>query len=250
MNPLWLALATVLSTAAGGVCALRLRARLHLLLGFAAGVLLGVVVFDLWPESLEQSRRAGGNGHGALLAVIAGCVLLHGLRRFAVGRHRHADAHDLARGEQRERAAGLVAAWPLIGHSVVDGIGIGLAFQVSPSVGITVAIAIIAHDFCDGLNTVSLLLRHRHSPRSALRMLALDAVAPLLGAAATLAFSLPPQLLASYLGVFAGFLLYIGATDLLPAAYARAGRAAAALQLAGLTGTGAVLMYGLTHWAA
>ena len=247
MNPLWLSLATVLSTAAGGVCALRLRARLHLLLGFAAGVVLGVVAFDLWPETLEQSRRAGGSGHGALLAVIAGFVLLHGLRRLAV--HRHADAHDAVPAERRERAAGLAAAWPLIGHSVVDGIGIGLAFQVSASVGITVAIAVIAHDFCDGLNTVSLMLRHRHSVRGALRMLALDALAPLLGVAATLAFSVPPQLLAPTLGVFAGFLLYIGATDLLPAAYGRAGRAAAALQLAGLTSVGAALMFGLARWA-
>ncbi|HEY6512984.1 MAG TPA: ZIP family metal transporter [Burkholderiaceae bacterium] len=244
MDALWLSLATVVSTAAGGLCALRLRARLHLLLGFTAGVLLGVVAFDLWPESLEQARRSGGDGQAAMVAVVAGFVLLHGLRRFVLGRHAHGDG-GTAHGQ---RTTGTVSALALVGHSVMDGVGIGLAFQVSPAVGITVAIAVIAHDFCDGLNTVSLMLLHRHGTRSALRMLALDAVAPVVGAASTLAFSLPQALLSHYLGFFAGFLLYIGISDVLPQAYARAGPAAA-MNLAGLAGLGALAMYGVVHFA-
>jgi len=246
MNPLWLSLATVLATAAGGLCALRLRARLPLLLGFTAGVLIGVVAFDLWPESLEQSRRTSGDGQVAMVAVVAGFVLLHGLRRFVLGRHAHGDdgsAHD-----DGQRTVGTASTLALVGHSVLDGVAIGLGFQVSPALGITVAIAVIAHDFCDGLNTVSLMLLHRHTPRSALRMLALDALAPLLGAASTLAFSVPPALLAPYLGFLAGFLLYIGVCDILPQAYSRAGPTAA-LNLAGLTGLGVLTMYGVLRWA-
>ncbi|MFI4932290.1 MAG: ZIP family metal transporter [Burkholderiales bacterium] len=244
MNPVWLSLATLISTAAGGLFALRLRARLHLLLGFAAGVLLGVVVFDLWPESLEQSRRLSGDGQIAMAALVAGFVLFHGLERFAFGRHAHGD-DGAAHGQ---RALGLMSTLALVAHSAMDGVGIGLGFQVSPAVGVTVAIAVIAHDFCDGLNTVSLMLLHRHSPRSALRMLALDAVAPVLGAVSTLAFDMPPALLAPYLGFFAGFLLYIGLSDMLPQAYSRAGPTAAINQ-AGLTGLGVLLMYGVMRWA-
>ncbi|HSB24352.1 MAG TPA: ZIP family metal transporter, partial [Burkholderiaceae bacterium] len=226
MNVLWLALATVLSTAAGGLCALRLRAHLHLLSAFAGGVLLGVVAFDLWPESLEQSRRAGGDGHGALLALITGFVLWHGLRRLVLGghAHEHEHEHEAARREPR-RWAGPLATLPLVAHSAMDGVAIGLAFQLSPAVGATVAAAVIAHDFCDGLNTVSLMLLHRHGVRGVLAMLALDAIAPLLGAAATLAVSVPQVLLAPVLAFFAGLLLSIGATELLPQAWARAGRA-------------------------
>lgn len=244
MDALWLSLASVVSTTAGGLCALHLRARLHLLLGFTAGVLLGVVAFDLWPESLEQSRRSGGDGQAALLALVAGFVLFHGLRRFVLGRHAHGDDGS-AHGQRR---VGTVSTLALIGHSVMDGVGIGLGFQISPTVGVTVAIAVIAHDFCDGLNTVSLMLLHRHGTRSALRMLALDAVAPVVGAASTLAFSLPQALLSHYLGFFAGFLLCVGATDILPQAYARAGRAAA-MNLAGLTGLGVLAMYGVVQLA-
>jgi len=244
MNPLWLSLATVLSTAAGGLCALRLRTRLHLLLGFTAGVVLGVVAFDLGPESLEQSRRVSGDGQVALLALVAGFVLFHGLRRFVLGRHAH--GHDGAASGQRR--LGTASTLALVAHSAMDGVGIGLAFQVSPAVGITVAVAVIAHDFCDGLNTVSLMLLHRHSTRSALRMLALDAIAPVLGAASTLAFSVPEALLAPYLGFFAGFLLYIGVTDILPQAYSQAGPTAT-INLAALTGLGALVMYGVVRWA-
>ena len=45
----------VLSTALGGFVALRSRDRLHLVLGFAAGVMLGLVAFDLLPELFELS---------------------------------------------------------------------------------------------------------------------------------------------------------------------------------------------------
>ena len=106
MNPLWLSLATLLSTAAGGLCALRLRARLHLLLGFTAGVLLGVVAFDLWPESLEQSRRLSGDGQIAMVALVAGFVLFHALKRVVFARHAHGDdgaAHGTARASARCR---------------------------------------------------------------------------------------------------------------------------------------------------
>jgi len=245
MNPLWLSLATLLSTAAGGLCALRLRARLHLVLGFTAGVLVGVVVFDLLPESFEQSRRLGGDGQVAPLALVAGFVLFHGLKRLALRRAPKGSHGTL----QRQRAVGALSSFALVGHSAMDGVGIGLAFQVSPAVGVTVAVAVIAHDFCDGLSTVSLMLLHRHTPRSALRMLALDAIAPVFGTASTLAFSVPPALLEPYLGFFAGFLLYIGALDILPQAYSTRAGPAAAMNLVGLMGLGLLGMYGVVRWA-
>jgi len=82
-----------------------------------------------------------------------------------------------------------------------------------------VAMAVIAHDFSDGLNTVTLMLSHRNSSKRALILLLVDATTPLLGAASTLLFRIPNQILILYLGFFAGFLLYIGASDLLPEAH-------------------------------
>ena len=47
----------------------------------------------------------------------------------------------------------------------------------------------------------------------------MDAVAPVLGAASTLLFSLPDTVLALYLSFFAGFLLYLATGDILPEAH-------------------------------
>jgi ZIP family zinc transporter len=199
MNALQLSLATLLATYVGGLCALRLHGRLQLLLGFTAVAVLGVVVFDLLPEILALSRERGGDPTAALAALACGVVAFHGLKR-------------LARARQPARAGWLSAA-ALIGHSFMDGIGIGIAFQVSQPVGVAVAGAVIAHDFCDGVNTVSVMLAHRNPSRLALRMLALDAVAPLLGVLVTFAFDAGAVDLAPGLAFFAGFLVYVGASN-------------------------------------
>jgi zinc transporter ZupT len=237
MNAVALSLITLFSTTAGGLCALWFRDRLPLVLGFTAGVLLGVVSFDLLPESLEMARRLGGNGHTAMIALVAGFLLFHCIEKFVLAR----SVRKAESARHQHPGVGVLSAAAFIAHSFMDGVSIGLAFQVSQPVGFTVAIAVIAHDFCDGLNTVSVMLMHGNKMPRALAMLALDALAPVLGAFSTFAFSAPPEALVLYLGFFAGFLLYIGATDILPKALARAG--SAALNPIGLTVLGASSIY-------
>lgn len=113
-----------------------------------------------------------------------------------------------------------MSALALSAHSFFDGVGIGLAFQVNVAVGFAVALAVIAHDFSDGLNTVTLMLAHGNTPRRSLWLLALDATTPILGVASTYLFHLSEPELIVYLGVFTGFLIYIGASDILPEAHA------------------------------
>lgn len=115
----------------------------------------------------------------------------------------------------------MASALALIGHSFLDGIGIGLGFQIDPAVGIAVAIAVLAHDFSDGLNTVGLMLAHENSRRRAVLFLLLDAAAPVAGALLSLLFQISDQHLVLYLGFFAGFLLYIGASEILPEAHSK-----------------------------
>jgi len=63
------------------------------------------------------------------------------------------------------------------------------------TVGIIVAIGVIAHDFCDGFNTVSLMLVHRNTTCLSVGMLVLDAIAPMLGTDSTLVFRATPGVL-------------------------------------------------------
>jgi len=211
------ALSTFVSTLLGGLVALRNRDRLHLVLGFTAGVLLGVVAFDLLPEIFSLSGGGGGGVPTVMLAFAAGFIVLHLLER-TVAMH---GAHESEYGEHNHAAVGLASAIALCGHSFMDGLGIGLGFQAGPAVGVTVAIAVIAHDFADGLNTVSIMLSHRNTMRRSLLLLGLDAAAPVLGAASTLLFTVPDHLLGLYLGFFAGFLLYLATGDILPEAHSR-----------------------------
>ena len=217
MNVVLFALTAMISTALGGLFALRFRDHMHLILGFTAGVLLGVVAFDILPEIFALTSEYGLEPTHAMVALVVGFLLFHSIEKLTVIHHAQEESYAAHHHPQ----VGLLSALALVGHSFMDGVGIGLGFQVSTTVGIAVAAAVIAHDFADGLNTVSLMLAHGNTTRRSLLLLALDALAPFLGALSTLLFHVPPAMLALYLGFFAGFLLYISAADILPEAHSR-----------------------------
>jgi ZIP family zinc transporter len=104
-------------------------------------------------------------------------------------------------------------------HSVMDGVAIGLAFQTSRVVGIIVAIAVLTHDFSDGINTMNIVLKNNGARAEAFRWLFLDAVAPVIGITSTFFFTLPGDGFGVALALFGGFFLYIGASDLIPESY-------------------------------
>jgi len=52
-----LSLLTFVSTFLGGLVGLKYKDKLHLILGFTAGVLLGVVAFDIFPELIELLEK-------------------------------------------------------------------------------------------------------------------------------------------------------------------------------------------------
>ena len=233
-----MSLATALSTFAGGLLALKFRDRLHYILSFAAGVLLGVVSFEILPAIFAMAYRQGVDATAAMVALVVGYLVFHSLEKFVLLHH----AHEADYAAHRHPQVGLLSAFALAGHSFMDGVGIGLAFQVSQSVGFIVVVAVVTHDFCDGLNTVSLMLVHRNTPVRSFAMLVLDAFAPVLGAASTLVFRVSAAVLVLYLGFFAGFLLYIGASDILPEAHSQ-NRPAVAGVLIALTCLGAALIF-------
>jgi zinc transporter ZupT len=217
MHAVLVSILAFVSTFLGGLLALKFKDRMHLVLGFTAGVILGVVSFDVLPEVFELARQQHIETVRPMIALVVGFLVFHVLEKAVLVHH----AQEENYGDHHHPHVGVLSAAALIGHSFMDGVGIGLGFQVSPVVGFSVAFAVIAHDFCDGLNTVSLMLAHHNTDRKSLFMLGLDALAPVLGAASVLFFTVPGHALVLYLGFFAGFLLYIGASDILPEAHAR-----------------------------
>lgn len=215
MIPVLLALATFVSTSLGGLFALRYRDRLNRILGYTAGVILGVVAFDILPEIFHSLQAHNVSATMPMVALVIGFLLFHIIEKTILLHHQQEKIY----GRHHHPHVGIASALALSGHSFLDGVGIGLGFQVNSTVGLAVAFAVIAHDFSDGINTVSLMLVHRNNRRRALILLFIDAIAPVLGAASTLLFHLSEVGLIVYLGFFAGFLLYIGASEILPEAH-------------------------------
>ena len=63
------------------------------------------------------------------------------------------------------------------------------------------------------------MLAHKNTVRKSVSLLFLDAIVPVLGLLSTFLFTVSQDRLVLYLGFFAGFLLYIGAADILPQAH-------------------------------
>jgi zinc transporter ZupT len=206
-------LAAGAATLLGGALALRFSGRLHLVLGFSAGAVIGVALLDLIPEALSLA----GPGHPplAVMSLAAGGFLAY----LVVDR-----ALLMTAGGQGHHR-GHFGAGSLTVHSLLDGLGVGLGFQASTAVGVTLAVAVLAHDLADGVNTVSISLRAARDGRAARAWLAADAVAPLVGLAASRLLHPSPTTLGLLIALFGGFFLYIGASELLPESHHRHPRA-------------------------
>lgn len=240
MLPVVLSAATFISTLLGGLFALKNRDKLHRILGYTAGVLIGVVAFDILPEIFKTLQAEKLGTTGPMVALVIGFLLFHIIEKSLLIHHSQEEDYTIHHHPQVGVASGLA----LSGHSFLDGVGIGLGFQASTGIGIAVAIAVIAHDFTDGLNTVNLMLVNKNTSRRAYGLLLLDAVAPILGVLLTLLFHLSTAGLTLYLGFFAGFLLYIGASEILPEAHSRHSSYATMA----LTVLGAVFMFIVTRF--
>ena len=201
---------TVVSTLLGGLVALRLARDLGTAIALTGGIVVAVALFHVLPEAIETTDDPQRVGVLAGLGF-AGFFLAE---RLLVLHHR-----DDAEQAHAHHRVGALGAAGLAAHSFVDGLGIALAFDVSTSTGVLVFLAVISHDFADGLNTVGFVLRQSGDRRAAIRWLAVDATAPLLGAIVGVSMSVSEKSLGQLLAVYAGFFLFMGATDLLPHAH-------------------------------
>jgi ZIP family zinc transporter len=219
-----------ISTLLGGIAVFRLRHRLHAVMAAAAGILVATALVDLIPESIELITQ-GGSANPAFLtgaAAVVGYLVYAAVEAFihqGTYEHGHAPEQDPRAPHDHEvhvSAAQSTLGWlgpaGLIVHSTLDGLAIGLGFEAGAEVGLIVLLAVLVHDFADGLNVVTLAMAGGRGRQAVLILLALDAAAPVIGIAISQVISLAPETLGILLGTFAGAFVAIGAGHLLPEA--------------------------------
>lgn len=236
MTSFWLiasvGLAAGAATLLGGALVLRFRPLLDLLLGFASGTIIGVSLFDLMPEALDLAS-ASHSRFGVMSAVGAGFALYLLFDGLAVA------------SPQKRGGLQHLAPASLTVHSLLDGLGIGLAFHVSAGAAVILAVGVLSHDCVDGANTVALSLATGSGSRTARVWLALDAAAPLTGILIATQMRVTPSALAIMLGVFGGIFLYIGTSHVLSGGNQRRPPKSIALTIVGMA-----VIYGVSLLAS
>jgi ZIP family zinc transporter len=236
MSALWALLAFAM-TLAGGAFAFRYQRYLQPIMAFSAGLLIGVVFLDLIPEIVEVAQTAAIATRTLMLTVIAGFLAIFLLEKLTII---HSEKTHDAPGHHHN--VGLAGALGLSFHSFLDGLAIGVGFQAGTEVGFVVLMAVLAHDFADGLNTVTFMLATRNSRWRTITLLIVDALAPVAGALLANVLRIDPIVLTFQLAFFAGFLLYLGASDLLPHVHERPRFALIFSTIAGLVTAGCVVL--------
>lgn len=214
----------VISTLIGGYAVYRWKRDLHPWLSFSGGLLLGVAFLDLLPEALEQAASYGIDAQTLLLGTLGTILAFHIFDKLLSfhAHHEHVDGappehcdNDLHRAPKT-----YVRVASMILHSALDGVAIGGGFAVDNRLGVLVLIAVLMHDFSDGMSTMTLLksgLGQKH--RSILPLLFADAIAPFFGAFVGHWLAPKGSTIAFLLASFAGFFIFLALSDLLPQAH-------------------------------
>ncbi len=219
---------------AGGMTALRWPRHVTSLMALAGGVVLAAAFFDLLPDAVQRAVDIHMPVGVPIGAVLVGYLTFELMEQYV---------HRKGRIEGPD-PAGIAGAVGFVIHSFFDGLAIGLGFRVSAGLGILVAVAVIGHDFSDGLNTVSYLVAHGQPARRSLRLLLADATTPVVGALVASLAPIPAQVFPIALGFFSGLFVYAASTNLLPRAHELP-----LARSASITGTGVVLMFLITRLA-
>lgn len=201
------------ATLSAGIFIRKFKSNVGVVCAFSAGFFIALSLFDLLPGILSLVPKAQISFAQPVFTAIGGFFFLFALDR-AFSRL-HLKDPNMEEKTLRPRI-GLLSTMEFCSHGFIEGLAIGLSFQLQFGLGIFVAIAVISHDFCDGISTLALMLNSGNTLKSSMNMLFVDAIAPVLGAAITLFFSIENYFLVVMLSFLAGSFMYMGGGTLLP----------------------------------
>lgn len=193
----------------------RIRERwLHLLLGLAAGLMLGVTFLRILPRTFALGGATVAptlGGTFVLLYLLEGWISLHGHSP-----HEHPHGHEEGDHYARPMETPTLALVALGVHMLLDGLVLAPAFAAGSAIGVSVALAIAVHKLPGGFATGTILSAHGIQGRRG--VLGVAAVASMTALGAGLGFALVgvPGLVPHLLAVAGGTLLFVAVAELLP----------------------------------
>lgn len=176
----------------------------------ALGMFLGIVFFELIPETLEASHYGNYAIVGGFLAFY---FLSHLLRNYH--HHQHGEHDDCHHHGTNKSSASLILVGDAI-HNIADGIVIASAFLINPGLGIATTIGIALHEIPQEIAEFGVLLHAGYTKKKAALYNLLSATSIILGVVISYLFLSFGDYLWVLTGIAAGNLLYIAAADMIP----------------------------------
>lgn len=198
-----------------------LRRSLHVLVGLAAGALLGDAIVHLIPEALEVIGEELNFG----IAVLAGVIVFFILEKYLRWHHAHHAREEEHEGHEqfetgshdtRVHLAPMVVVADGL-HNIIDGAVIAASYLVSPALGVATTVAVFLHEIPQEISDYALLLHAGYSRGKALFYNFISALTAVVGAGIVLFIGVDVPLFGAYAAaVTAGAFIYLAAADLIP----------------------------------
>jgi len=182
------------------------RDNLIYLLSFSAGILLSFSLIHLLPEAVAENSSAYLI---TLLSFFGFYIIEHALSIHNCKQDKDCPSHQ---------TFSLISWMGLFVHSIIDGIVIGAGFEVSFSLGILSTLAVLLHEFPEGISTMSVMLYGGDSLKQAIKKSVWVALATPIGALLTFFIlkNINSSVVGFLLALAAGSFLYVAASDLIP----------------------------------
>jgi zinc transporter, ZIP family len=199
--------------------------RQHLLMGFAAGVMIAAAFFSLIIPGIRYAQMGGMSpiaaAFGMIGSVALGAMVLAQLGRMmdAITRRRFVLAGMAGQPVDTHRHRVLLLVIAITLHNVPEGMAVGLSFMSDdPQLGWATAVAIGIQNVPEGMAVAAVLATLGWSmKRCALGALATGLVEPLGGVLGVAIVQLSTAALPWMLGLSAGAMLFVVVAELIPA---------------------------------
>ena len=186
---------------------------------FAAGALLAAAFVDLLPGAIEGSTTPGL----IPLATLAGILLFFLLESSFHWFHHHHHKEDNA----AKTPTGTLLLLSDMLHNLFDGIAIAAGFLVDAATGITVTLAVCAHEIPQEIGEFAFLSNKGMARKKIIVFNVLTSFATLFAAVSFYLLGQQLQLemfLPFALAIVAGFFIYIAVSDIIPSIHQRGNR--------------------------